>query len=284
MNFQKISTKITSLNYLLAAAVVAAALTGCNSSNGGVQMTPMAPALTPPGGGGPGAGTGVNGLGQGPAPVLLGTSGNYVLLASAAIATVPGSVITGDVGISPAAASYITGFSMAAPPTTYTTSAQVNGQIFAVDFDPPTPSNMNTAILDMGTAYTDAGSRVPDYTELATGNIGGLTLAPATYNWSSSVLVNSDLVFSGGANDVWILQVAGDVTFAAGVRVSLIGGAQAKNIFWQVAGAADFGTTAYFEGILLSKTSINFQTGASAKARLLAQTAINLDQNAIVQP
>ena len=282
MNFQKNSYK-SPLNYLFAAAIVVAALTGCNSSNGGVLMTPQA-GLTPPGGSGPGAGTGVNGLGQGPAPVLLGTAGNFVLLASTAIATVPGSAITGDVGISPAAASYITGFSMAAPPTTYTTSAQVNGQLFAVDFDPPTPSNMNTAILDMGTAYTDAASRTPDYTEYATGSIGGKTLAPATYNWSSSVIVNSDLVFSGGANDVWILQVAGDVTFAAGVRVSLIGGAQAQNIFWQVAGAADFGTTAYFEGILLSKTAITFQTGASAKARLLAQTAINLDQNAIVQP
>lgn len=283
MNICKINSKVSFLNYIFAAVIVTAALSGCNSSSGGVLLTPLA-GTTPPGGSGPGAGTGVSGLGQGPSPVLLGTSGNYVLLASAAIATVPGSSITGDVGISPAAASYITGFSMAAPPTTYTTSAQVNGQLFAADFDPPTPSNMNTAVLDMGTAYTDAGSRVPDYTELATGSIGGKTLAPATYNWSSSVIVNSDLVFSGGANDVWILQVAGDVTFASGVRVSLIGGAQAKNIFWKVAGHADFGTTAHFEGILLSKTSITFQTGASAIARLLAQTAISLDQNTVTQP
>ena len=186
--------------------------------------------------------------------------------------------------ISPAAASYITGFSLSAPPTTYATSAQVTGQIFATNYDVPAPANTNTAVLDMGTAYTDTASRTADDTELASGSIGGKTLAPATYKWSSNVLVTSDLTFSGGANDVWILQVAGNITFASGVRVTLLGGAQAKNIYWQTAGMADFGTTSHLEGILLSKTAITLQTGASANARLLAQTAINLDQNTVVQP
>lgn len=271
------------LKFTFAIIALAAALSGCNSSNGGVLLTPLTP-TTPPGGGGPGTGTGVSGLGQGPAPVPLGTAGNYVLLASTAIASVPGSAITGDMAISPAAASYITGFSLSAPPTTYATSAQVTGQIFATNYDVPTPANTNTAVLDMGTAYTDAASRTADYTELASGSIGGKTLAPATYKWSSNVLVTSDLTFSGGANDVWILQVAGNITFASGVRVTLLGGAQAKNIYWQTAGMADFGTTSHLEGVLLSKTAITLQTGASANARLLAQTAINLDQNTVVQP
>lgn len=272
-----------SLLAVVAVLALAGAFVGCSPTGSGIQTTPVA--TVPPGGvGSPGAGTGFNGLGVGPAPVNLGMAGNYALLASAAIATVPGSAITGHVGISPAAASYITGFSLSAPPTTFSTSTQVTGQVFAADYDPPTPTNMNTAVLNMGTAYTDAAGRTPDYTELATGNISGMTLAPATYKWSTGVLVTSDIVLSGGPNDVWIFQIAGDLTFASGVRVTLAGGALAKNIFWQTFGIADFGTTSHFEGILLSQTAINLRTGATANGRLLAQTAINLDQNVVVQP
>jgi hypothetical protein len=71
---------------------------------------------------------------------------------------------------------------------------------------------------------------------------------------------------------------------SSGTRMHLSGGAQAKNIFWQVFGIVDIGTTAHFEGIALVQTAITLRTGATVNGRLLAQTAVTLDANAVVQP
>ena len=94
----------------------------------------------------------------------------------------------------------------------------------------------------------------------------------------------SSLTISGGPNDVWIFQIAGDLTMSNSVNITLSGGAQAKNIFWQVAGTVSVGTTSHFEGIILSQTGVTFQTGASLFGRALAQTAVVLDANAITKP
>jgi hypothetical protein len=150
----------------------------------------------------------------------------------------------------------------------------------------PTNSNLTTAVADMLTAYNDAAGRSgPDFLNIgAAGDIGGLTLAPGLYNWTTSVTVPSDITISGGANDVWIFQTSGNLTVGNAVNITLSGGALAKNVFWQVAGAATIGTTAHFEGIILSATSITLQTGASMNGRVLAQTAVNLDGNTVVEP
>ena len=217
-------------------------------------------------------------------PVDLGAAGNYVILAKSAITNISTSAVTGDLGLSPAATSYITGLSLT-DATGYATSAQVTGKVYAADMADPTPINLTTAVNNMITAYTDAAGRPsPDYTELATGNIGGRTLTPGLYKWSNTVTLPSSVTISGGTNDVWIFQIAGDLTISNAVNITLIGGAQAKNIFWQVAGTVTVGTTAHFEGIILSQTGITFQTGASFKGRALAQTAVILDMNAVTQP
>jgi len=227
-----------------------------------------------------------SGVAHGPAPVLLGSAGNFVILAKAAISTVPTSAITGDLGLSPAAASFITGFSLILPAGgAFSTSSQVTGNVYASDYAVPTPSNLTTAIGDMETAYTDAAGRVtPDYVELATGDISGLTLAAGLYKWSNTVTILSDVTLLGGPNDVWIFQIGGGITQASGTRVTLSGGAQAKNVFWQSFGVVDVGTTAHMEGIVLSQTSITLQTGASANGRLLAQTAVTLASSTVVEP
>ncbi len=216
--------------------------------------------------------------------VELGTAGTYVILAKTAINNGPTSNITGDLGLSPAATSYITGFSLTNA-TGYATSSQVTGKLFAADMAAPTPINLTTAIGDMNTAYNDAAGRsTPDFLALNNGNLGGKTLTPGLYKWTTNVTAPTNFTISGGADDIWIFQVAGNLSLASAVNVTLIGGAQAKNIFWQVAGTVTVGTTAKFKGIILSKTGITLQTGATLNGRALAQTAVILAGNTVTKP
>ena len=217
----------------------------------------------------------------GQAPVRLGTAGTFAILTKSGITDVYASSITGNVGASP-----ITGAAIG-----LTCGEVRNGTIYSVDAAGPLPCRvpnatlLTTAVGDMETAYTDAAGRTrPNFTELGAGEIGGLTLVPGLYKWGTGVLISKNVTLSGGPNDVWILQIAGTMTQANGTRVTLTGGAQAKNIFWQAAGAVAIGTTAHFEGVMLAKTMIAVNTGASANARLLAQTAVTLQQNAVTQP
>lgn len=226
--------------------------------------------------------TGSNAIGL--AAVNLGTAGNYVILAKSAINNSPTSNITGDLGLSPAATSYITGFSITNA-TGYATSAQVTGKLYAADMVSPTSINLTTAVNDMITAYNDAAGRpLPDFTALGAGNIGGKTLTEGLYKWTTNVTAPTNLVISGSSTDVWIFQIAGNLTVSSGVKITLSGGAQAKNIFWQVAGATTINTTAQFKGVILCQTGITLKTGATLSGRALAQTAVILDKNTVTQP
>jgi hypothetical protein len=167
---------------------------------------------------------------------------------------------------------------------------EVTGLISAVDAAGPAPCStaqpvpLHSAINDMHTAYLDAAGRAPDVSELGGGSIGGLTIPPGVYSWSSAVDISTDVTLSGGPNDVWIFQVAQNVDIANGKAVMLIGGAQARNIYWQVAGQVTIGTTASFQGNVLSKTLIAMNTGASITGRLFAQSAVTLQMNAVTVP
>jgi methionine-rich copper-binding protein CopC len=215
--------------------------------------------------------------------VNLGAASNYVILAKTTITNSPTSAITGDMGLSPAATSFITGFGLT-DATGYATSPQVTGKVYAADMAPPTNTNLTTAVENMITAYNDAAGRpTPDFSELGTGNIGGETLSAGLYKWTNTVSMPSDVTINGSADDVWIFQIAGDMTMSAGVKITLTGGAQAKNIFWQVAGEVIMGTTSHMEGNILCMTAITLQTGASMNGRALAQTAVILDSNAVTK-
>ncbi len=217
--------------------------------------------------------------------VDLGSAGDFAVLAQTGISTVPTSSITGDIGISPAAATYITGFSLTLDASNeFATSTQVVGMVFAADYAPPTPNDMTNAIGDMGTAFTDAAGRAPDVTELGAGNIGGMTLTAGVYKWGTGLLIPTDVTLEGNATDVWIFEIGADLTVANGARVSLAGGADPQNIYWQVSGLADFGTTSHMEGVVLSQTSITLRTRASINGRLLAQSAVDIDSATIVAP
>ncbi len=218
-------------------------------------------------------------------PVDLGTAGDYVILAKSAISTVSPSAIVGDLGISPAAATYLTGFSLSlAAAKTYSTSKQVTGSVYAADYTPPTPAALTTAVADMQLAFTAAAGRAPDVTELGAGNIGGKTLAAGVYKWGTGLLIPTDVTLTGSPTDVWIFQIAQNLTVSDATQVVLAGGAVPQNVFWQVAGLASIGTTAHFEGVILTKTAITLNTGASINGRLLAQTAVTLASSSVVEP
>ena len=218
-------------------------------------------------------------------PVDLGSAENFAILSKSGISTVPPSVVMGDLGVSPIDSTAITGFSLIAFPTNvYANSSQVTGHVYAANYAAPTPINLTTAIGDMETAFTDAASRAPTVTELGAGNIGGLNLVPGVYKWSSGLLIPTNLTLSGSATDVWVFEIAQDLTISSGARVMLSGGAIPKNVFWQVSGHASLDTGSHLEGNLLSQTSTILRSGATLNGRLLAQTAVTLDAATVVRP
>jgi len=219
----------------------------------------------------------------GPAPVLLGSAGNYAILAQSGVSTVPQSVITGDLGLSPAASTYYTGFSdTQSADGTYWTSDQVSGNLFGASDANPTPAVLTTAIGDMQGAYTDAAGRSnPDYSDLGAGTASGLTFPPGLYTWNSNLDFTSNCYISGAATDTWIFQVYGTLTVESGVQLILQGGAVPGNIIFVASGAVTFGTTAQWNGIILGQTALHMQTGASLNGRLLAGTAVTLQSSTV---
>ncbi|MDU9050582.1 MAG: ice-binding family protein [Candidatus Electrothrix sp. Rat3] len=217
---------------------------------------------------------------DGPSPVQLGDAETFVILSKTGITNVYQSKIAGDVGTSP-----ITGASL------LLTCDEVSGKVYTVDAAGNLPcatidaTFLTSAVGDMGLAYDNAAGRVaPDFSEMGAGEIGGLTLKPGLYKWSSDLKISTDVTLSGGPNDVWIFQVAGKLNQSDSTHVTLAGGALAKNIIWQVAGSVTLGTDAHFEGVILGKALIAVNTGTSINGRLLAQTAVTLQKNAITAP
>jgi len=220
------------------------------------------------------------------APIDLGTAGNFAILAKSGITTTGVTAILGDIGVSPIAATAMTGFALILDSSNqFATSTLVTGKVYAADYANPTPSYMITAVSDMELAYAEAAGRInPDYLELASGNLGGLTLVPGLYKWTSTVIIPTDLTLIGNANDVWIFQIAGTLDLGSNAQILLSGGAQAMNVFWQVAGQVSIGTYSVFNGNILAATGISMNTGATLNGRALAQTAVTLIANTINKP
>ena len=212
-------------------------------------------------------------------PVDLGLGDHFVILSKAGITDVPASTVTGNVGTSP-----ITGAA------DHLSCAEVTGRVYSVNAAGPAPcsikdpSRLTVAIGDMQTAYTNAAGRQATITELGAGNIGGMTLAPKIYSWSTNVNIPTDVTLKGNSHDVWIFQISKNLIVANGVSVHLSNYAKAQNVFWQVAGTVALGTTSHFEGIILSKSTIAMQTGASINGRLLSQSAVTLEKNSVTRP
>ncbi|MFA7274201.1 MAG: ice-binding family protein [Crocinitomicaceae bacterium] len=202
--------------------------------------------------------------------VSLAGVNNFAVIAGAAVTSTGPTVITGDLGLSPGTS--IGGF----PP------GILNGTLHISD------TIASQAKLDLTAAFNDAAGRVATDMVTLSGNIGGLTLTPGLYKSTSSLAVSSgDVTFDalGNANAVFIIQIASTLTTTPGRKVILSGGAQAKNIFWQVSSSASFGTTTEFKGTVMALESITFDTGATLDGRALARTgSVTMDANTFVLP
>ena len=225
-----------------------------------------------------------------PTVVDLGLSGNFAIFAESGISTTGVTLITGDIGVNPVTSTSITGFALTLPAGgAFSTSSLVVGNVYAPDYAAPSPANMVTTSGDMHTAYTTAnGLVVPAPTnEFMAGNLNGQTLTAGIWKWSSGVSITNGIVLDGGGDNcaTFIFQIAQDLTVANSAIITLQNGAQAKNIFWIVAGSgAVLGTQVDFSGNILCKTLISVNTGGKVTGRLLAQTAVTLNAATIVKP
>ncbi|MBK8806755.1 MAG: DUF3494 domain-containing protein [Bacteroidales bacterium] len=161
--------------------------------------------------------------------INLGSTSDFVILAGSLISNVPTSAITGNIGLSPAAGSMITGFGL----------EEITGTTYTVDASGPANSvtdatGLTAAKGDLTVAYFDAAGRTSDDIVLLAGNIGGLTLVPGLYKSSGSIEISSgDLTFDakGNADEIFIIQIASTLTTTSGRKVILSGSALASNIF-----------------------------------------------------
>jgi hypothetical protein len=222
-------------------------------------------------------------------PIInLGTAVNYAILAESGISTTGTTSITGNLGISPAAATFITGFGINyLAGSTFSTSSLVTGKIYAPEYANPTPANLTTAIDNMRTAFTTGNGLAAGTTELLDGNLNGQTLAAGVYKWSTGLSITNGITLDGGGDPcaMFVFQIAQDLTVANNAIITLANGAKADNIYWLVAGSgAVLGTTVQFKGNILSKTLISVNTGSTVNGRLIAQTAITLNASIIVKP
>ncbi len=218
----------------------------------------------------------------------LGTAAGFTILAKAGITTTGKTAIQGNIGVSPIAATAITGFALTMDESNqFSTSPFVTGKVYATDYGTPTPAMLTDAINNMEAAYTTAnGLSLPTpVLEANNGDISGRRLTPGIYKWSTGLLISeAGLTLAGGPDDKWVFQIAGDLTLGSGARIKLTGGAKAKNITWVVAGQAVLGTNSHLCGTILSKSLIALNTGAFVTGKLFAQTAVTLNASTVNMP
>jgi hypothetical protein len=193
----------------------------------------------------------------------LGTAQSFAVLGGSTVTNTGTSTITGNLGVSPGSA--ITGF----PP------GIVTGGIHAADAVALQAQN------DVTTAY-NALAAAPCTTDLTGQNLGGMTLTPGVYCFSTSAFLTGTLTLDGQGNPsaVFIFKIGSTLTTASGSSVSFIGNAAACNVFWQVGTSATLGTTSSLAGNILALTSITLTTGAQVLGRALARNgAVTLDTN-----
>jgi uncharacterized repeat protein (TIGR01451 family) len=198
----------------------------------------------------------------------LGTEQAFAVLGGSTVTNTGSSVITGNLGLSPGTA--VTGF----PPGIMT------GVIHAADAEALQAQN------DTTTAYIALESQACT-TDITGQDLGGKTLVPGVYCFSSSAQLTGALTLDAGgdAGAVWVFKTGSTLTTAVNSSVLLTNGADPCNVFWQIGSSATLGTTTSFLGNIFALTSITLNNGASVTGRVLARNgAVTLDNNVITRP
>jgi hypothetical protein len=189
--------------------------------------------------------------------IPLGAAASFGIMATSATTSTGPTQINGDVALSP-------GTSQGIPPP------QVNGVIHVND------AQAAAAKADLLAAYNIAKALPPGVGPFALGggvDLSGMTLPPGTYTSATTILINGPaaVVLDGGgnANATWVFQIGSSLTTVTG-SVSLIGGAQAKNVFWVPTADATIGTNTNFQGTILAGRDVTAKTGAVINGRILA--------------
>lgn len=214
------------------------------------------------------------------ATVDLGAADDFAVLAGSTVTDANPSVITGDLGLSPASGSFID-----------VTCGEVDGTIYSVDAAGPLPCRvtdpglLTTAKNNLTTAYNDAAGRT------ATGDpgteLGGDVLTDGTYETGSGtfeIAAGQTLTLDGEGNEdaVFIFNMTTTLVTFANSNVELINGAQACNVFWRVGSSATLGTGTNFIGTIMADQSITDNGGSTVEGRLLASVAaVNLDDTTV---
>ena len=191
----------------------------------------------------------------GPAPIDLKSAANFTILAGSTVTTTGGGIINGNVGLSPAGSEGI-------PP------AQVNGVIYnGGPIAAQAQVDLNAAIIAASPAGLPGGANVG-------AELGGLVLAPGIYQSPSGAygITLVDLTLNGGPDDVWVFQMASTLTVGVGRKVILTGGAQARNVFWQVGSSATLDVSSVFKGTIMAYASVTMNATSTLEGRALAQT------------
>lgn len=213
--------------------------------------------------------------------VGLGTAGNFAVLGASAVNDSNPSVITGDVGLSPA--SWLSAL----------TCPEVTGTIYSVDGAGPLPCRISNAGLlttaqnNLTTAYNDAAARV--VTSTIGTELGGATLLDGVYNSASTtfeIAAGKTLTLDGGGNadSVFIFKMETTLTTFGSSKVVLTNGAQACNVFWQVGSSATLGSGTSFIGNIMADQSITDNGGSTVNGRFLARiAAVTLNNTTIAK-
>jgi hypothetical protein len=197
---------------------------------------------------------------------FLGTAKSYAVLGGSTVTNTNATTLTGDLGVDPGLA--ITGF----PP-----GIVMGGTVHAGD------AAALQAQTDVAAAY-DVLAGEACSVDLTGKDLGGLTLTPGVYCFSSSAQLTGDLVLDAGgrADAVFVFKTVSTLITASNSSVHVINGGGACGVFWQIGSSATLGTGTNFTGSILALTSITLTTGASVSGRVLARNgAVTLDQNTV---
>ena len=207
----------------------------------------------------------------------LGESSDFAILAYASITSAPSSSIDGKVGLFPGTRKQIA----------LDTTEVIGGaaEIFGSDDETHPINLLSNAKVDMVSAYKDAIGLTPDEDKIGLydGKLSSKILSPGCYKWNEDLIILNDFTLEGSQDDVWIFKIPANLKVAKGVHLILSGGANPKNIFWQVAGSAILESSTDFAGTIISQQFVEMKNHSQLTGRAFAKNGYIILDHAIIK-